>query len=440
MTLKSFKKIIIFSALFFGIMAAVYAGEKSQDAYAPVYTEPLTAKHLKDSLSRLIEFPFKLIKWPMDKGLVFMEEHRLDKKSKWIYSRLAEEGVKPLVGGSEACLIPAYGGEFNLLALTKLKDKYPDLVATTTVAQGPTSFFLVGSEIGAERIFGGGHVSGFFQYDVREKEPFYGIGPHTSLGDSTSFRMKTTQVGTVAGFSFSPSIDLSTVFTYKHVSIYNRAYDGKGDILGIFAGQNIPGINGEDLLSYAMVFNRDTRDSEDQATEGSYQKLSFKYTEGTGSSSARYFTYLLDAAKYFQLGSPKRIFAARFFAEYNQEINHGIVPFFEMTKLGSSGTFPARSQTARAFVYNRFYGEGAILLNLEYRYTVMEYKDFKAKVAVFSDSGEVFKKPIKFRISDLRESYGLGFYLSYAKNTLFAFSVAHGNEGTQFYLDNKIAF
>ncbi len=426
--------------LFLGTMAAVYAGEKSQDIYAPVYTKPLSSESLKDPVSRIIEFPFKLLKAPIDKGLIYMEEHRLDKKAKWIYSRMTEEGVKPLVGGSEASLIPAYGAEFNLMALTKQKDKYPDLVATTTVAQGPTTFFLVGSEIGAQQIFGGGHASGFFQYEVREKEPFYGIGPHTSMGDSTSFRMKTTQVGTVAGFSFSPTIDLSSVFSYKHVNIFNRAHDGKGDIRTIFAGQDIPGINGEDLLSYEMVFNRDTRDSPDQATKGSYQKLSFKYTDGTGSSSARYFTYLLDTAKYFQLGSPRRIFVTRFLTEYNQEVDHGNVPFFEMAKLGSSGTFPSRSQTARAFVYNRFYGESAILLNLEYRYTVMEYKEFKAKTAIFSDSGEVFKKLNKFRISDLRESYGVGFYLSYAKSTLFAFSVAHGNEGTQFYIDNKIAF
>jgi hypothetical protein len=130
----------------------------------------------------------------------------------------------------------------------------------------------------------------------------------------------------------------------------------------------------------------------------------------------------------------------RFFAEYNEAIDHGNVPFFEMAKLGSSGTFPSRSQTLRGFVYNRFYGTAAALLNLEYRYTVMEYKEFKLKTAFFSDTGEVFAKPSKFRFKDLRESYGIGLYLSYAKSTLLAFSVAQSGEGTQFYLDNKIAF
>ncbi|MFH1208870.1 MAG: BamA/TamA family outer membrane protein [Candidatus Omnitrophota bacterium] len=422
-------------------MPAGHAAEKNQDPYAPVYTEPLSAKPLKGPLSRLIELPFKLIKWPMDQGIIYTENHRLDKKAKWIYERAVEKGVKPLWGGSETSLIPFYGVELNFMALAKQKEKHPDLFATTTILHAPTSFFLVGSEIGADMIGGSGfHASGFFQYDVQEKEPFYGFGPKSSLGDSTSFRMKTTQVGAVAGLSFSPTLDLSSVFSYKNVNIFNRAHDGKGDIRTIFAGQNIPGLNGEDLLNYELVFNRDTRDSEDQATKGSCQRLSFKFTDGAGNSQARFFTYLLDAAKYFQLASPRRILVTRFFTEYNQEIDHGNVPFFEMVKLGGSGTFPSRSQTSRAFVYNRFYGEGAMLLNLEYRYAVMQYKDFKLNTALFLDEGQIFSDFGKMRFKYFRESYGVGFYLSYAKATLLAFSVAHGNEGTQFYLDNKIAF
>ena len=440
MDLRSFRQFGFFLVLFFMSMAAGYAGEKDPDLYAPVFTKPLTAKSLKDPLSRLLEYPFQLIKYPVEQGLIFTEEHRLDKKTKWVYERTVEKGFTPLWGGSETTLIPFYGGEFNLMALSRQKEKHPDLIATTTILHGPTSFFLVGSEIGAQQICGGGHASGFFQYDIQEKEPFYGIGPKSSMGDGTSFKMKTTKLGTVAGFSFSPTIDLSGIFTYKTVGITNRAHDGKGDIRTIFAGKNIPGLNGDDLLSYAVTLNRDTRDSQDQATKGSYQQLLFKYTDGTGHPAARYFTYLVDAAKYFQVASPRRILVTRFFMEYNQEINHGNVPFFEMVKLGSSGTFPSRSQTFRAYVYNRFYGNGAMLLNLEYRYTVMQYKEFKLNTAIFLDEGQIFNDFGKICMKYFQESYGVGFYLSYAKNTLLAFSVAHGNEGTQFYIDNKIAF
>jgi hypothetical protein len=70
----------------------------------------------------------------------------------------------------------------------------------------------------------------------------------------------------------------------------------------------------------------------------------------------------------------------------------------------------------------------------------MQYKDFKLNTAVFLDEGQIFSDFGKICLKYFRESYGVGFYLSYAKNTLLTFSVAHGNEGPQFYLDNKLAF
>ena len=73
-------------------------------------------------------------------------------------------------------------------------------------------------------------------------------------------------------------------------------------------------------------------------------------------------------------------------------------------------------------------------------YAIEEVADQKVKTAFFSDTGEVFRKINNFRFKDLRESYGIGFYLSYSKNTLLNFSVAHGNEGTQLYIKNKLAF
>ncbi len=433
----------IFSFLCLGLFAFAllgYGEEKKADLYAPVYTQPLSAQPLKGAFSRVIELPFKLIKWPMDQGIIFSENHRLDKKTIWLYEESLKQGIKPLFGFTDLSALPFFGAELNLLALAKQKEKYPDFFATTTLLYCPSVFFEVGSEIGAQRIGGTGfHTKGIFNYDLQQKEPFYGIGPHTSRGNGTSYRMETTQVGARAGYEFSPTIDLEAGFDYKKVNILNRTHDGKGDIRGIFAGQNIPGIGGDDLLNYSLTLGRDTRDSKDEATKGSYQKLLFRFTDGVNGSPARFLKYQIDMAKYFRLASPRRIFVARIFAEHNETID-GNLPFYEMAKLGGAGTNTRDSETARAFVYNRFYGQSALLLNLEYRYTVMEYKAFKVKTAFFSDTGEVFGKIHQFRLKDLRESYGVGLYISYARNSLLNFSVAHGNEGTRFYVKNKLAF
>lgn len=441
MTSKT-KKLLGFLCLgliFFALTG--YGEDKKTDLYAPAYARPLSPEPLKGAFSRIIEFPFKLIKWPIDRSIIFTENHRLDKKSIWLYEESLKQGVKPRFGFVDVSEIPFYGAEFDLLTLARQKEKFPDFFATASVLHSPSVLFQVGSEIGAQRIAETGfHAKGVFNYDRLEKESFYGIGPHTSRGDSTSFRMETTRVGVAAGYEFSPSIDLVSEFDYKHVNILNRAHDGKGDIRTIFAGQDIPGIEGDDLLDYALSLQRDTRDSKDDATQGSYQKLLFQFTDGVNNSQARFFKYQIDMAKYFRLGSPRRILAARLFAEHNQEIDHGAIPFYNLAKLGGAGTNVRDSEALRSYVYNRFYGETALLLNLEYRYTVLEYRDFKVKTAFFSDTGGVFAKIHNFRLKDLRESYGIGFYLSYSKNTLLNFSVAHGNEGTQVYFKNKLAF
>lgn len=439
MIVKAKKLLVLLSlALLFSI-ALVYGAESSQDRFTTAGTQS-SGEPLKGVFSRALEFPFQLIKWPIDQGLLFTEKHHLDKKTLWLYEQGLKYGFKPRFGTVDIAWMPYYGADLNFLALAGQKDRFPDFFVKGTVLHCPTVFLQTGAEIGAQRIGGTGfHSKGFVNYDKEEREPFYGIGPHSSRGDTTTYRMETTQVGIQGGYEFSPTIDLSGDFDYKHVKISSHVHDNKSDIASIF-GPNVPGLSGDNLLGYTMTLRRDTRDSKDDATQGSYQQFLVRYTDGVNHSQARYFTYQLDMAKYFQLASPRRIFVARLFAECNDEVDHGTIPFYNMAKLGGEGSNPRESETSRAFVYNRFYGEDALLVNFEYRYTVMEYRGFKLKTALFSDTGQVFEKISKFQFSDFRESYGVGFYLSYAKNTVVNFSVAHGDEGTRFYVKNKLAF
>ena len=382
---RNTRKVLSFFCLgLFVFACAVYGEVKKSDLYAPIYTKPLTPEPLKGAFSRIVESPFKLAKRFMDEGIIFTEEHRLDKKTIWLYEEALRKGIKPKFGFADVSAIPYFGAEFNLLTLARQQEKYPDFFATATTLYCPSVFFQVGTEIGAQRIGETGfHAKGLFNYDLEEKEPFYGIGPDTSRGDGTSYRMETTQVGAETGYEFSPSIDLTAGFDYKNVNILNRRHDGKGNITETFAGQNIPGLNGDNLLDYSLMLGRDTRDSKDDATQGSYQKFLFQFTDAVNASTARYFKYQLDMAKYFRLASPRRIFVTRLFAEHNQTVDHGDVPFYNMAKLGGAGTNVRDSEALRSFVYNRFYGESSLLLNLEYRYTVLEYKQFKLKAVFF---------------------------------------------------------
>lgn len=436
------KKTALFLCLsFFFFSVFAYAEDKKEDFYKPVYEKPLKTSSLKDPVSRVLAFPFELIKWPLDKALVFMEKKRLDRKAIWLYEKSVEYGVTPRVDSLNFNGIPSYGADFDFVRIFRQKEMYPDLIAKGWINHGPAVYFQTGAEFGKQRIADTGfHVSEFFQYENRRNETFYGIGPYSSRGDSASYIIERTTLATRAGYEFSPTLDLTSQFGYDHVNIKNRSHGGKGNITEVFARDNIPGLYGDDLLSYSLSLKRDTRDSKSSATQGSYQKLIFKYTDGVQSSKAQYFTYQVDAAKYFQLASPRRVLAARLFAEHNQTINRGDVPFYNMAKLGGSGTFPYVSQTSRGYVYDRFYGQSAVLLNLEYRYTIWQHREFQLDTVFFVDEGQVFGNLGKFNFSHFRESYGMGFNLNYSKLVLLSFDVAHGDEGTQFYIENKIPF
>ena len=427
--------------IFAAVAAFGFAGEKKADYYQPLYSEPLAAKPLTDPVSRFLELPFLLVKWPMDQMLVMTEKYRLERKTQWVFDKMGEYGFRPRLDSLDFSAAPSFGADIDFVKLFRKKVDLPDLLATGWINYGPTSYFQVGGKVGVERIGGTGlYTSLSSQYENRRNETFYGIGPRTSFGDSTSYIKETTSIGTTVGYKASPVLDFAAKIAYNHVNIKNRAHDGKGDINTIFANKNIPGKNGDDLLKFSFGITRDTRDSKEDATKGSYQKFLLGYTEGVDSSKARYFTYQIDAAKYLKLGSPRRVLAGRFFGEFNQAIDGGDVPFYEMTKLGGSGVFPRFGQAHRGFVYNRFSGESALLLSLEYRYTVWQHKEFKLKTVFFVDEGTVSRDSASFRFSDFRESYGIGFHLIYSQNVLLNFSVAHSDEGTQFYIENTVPF
>lgn len=151
-------------------------------------------------------------------------------------------------------------------------------------------------------------------------------------------------------------------------------------------------------------------------------------------------TYRADIAQYFKVGSPRRIFAIRGLAEHHDEINGGNVPFYNMSKLGGYGTLPEQSHTLRSYHVNRFFGESLLLFNIEYRYAIWEYRELQLDAVPFFDIGQTFGEWSDFQFKDFRESYGLEFRVYAARNNLINISIAHGDEGTNFFVRSKKAF
>lgn len=397
------------------------------------------AKSTTRFAAQVLTFPFEVIRWPIDQTLVVTEKYHLDDKAFWFYNQMLDRGVSPYFNNIDL-LKREVGLDVEWLRLTGLNAKQPDASITSWLHYAHGVNLSAGTKLKAERI----HESNFYtygsaQYENRPEEHFYGIGPDTSKGDGTSFRMETTQLTYAAGYQFTPFTSFEASFGYRNVNITNGEDGGRGEIDRIFPGQ-ITGLGGDELLAWEMAFSRDTRDHEGNSTKGSLQKLQAGYYEGLGSSEAGFFKLAGELAHFFQLGSEDRVLVTRALGEHRIERGDKQIPFHQMSMLGGYGAAPRLSHTLRGYSFNRFFDESLLLLNLEYRYSIWQRGDMRLQTVAFFDEGQVFGEWSEMQIKDFKESYGGGFRFSVAHLNLLSVEIAHGDEGTAFYVKSNMPF
>ena len=430
-------------AVIIGGSFPVYAESISYDPYAPTYREVPKDRSLgASSLSNLLVSPLQLVRWPIDQTLQFVEKHRLDDKAIWIYDQIKNQGVTPSVNVVKITDI-GVGAEFDFVRITRQKLNFSDLIVDGHIRYNQDAIFDVGSKVGWNRIAGtDAYTYGVFKYEDRPQEHFYGLGPHSSRGDGSVFSMEQTTLKSVVGYDWNPNLKSEGFFSYRNINISGGKDGGRGQIREhpSFSAERVPGIEGDSIIAVGLDLRFDTRDRQDNTTRGGLRRFAISFNEGLDSSDARYFKYITELSQYFRLGSDRRVLAFRFYGEHNDKLDEREVPFHQMAKLGGYGAYPRLSQPLRAFNFNRFFDDSAALFNLEYRYTVWEYRHFKLDSVFFWDEGQVFKEISKFKISDFRESYGIGFRLSLRNTMIISLEVAHGDEGTNLYIKSKAPF
>ena len=435
----SFKKIIYpVAVLLFGaacLAAPLRAG--TYDRYATLYRQDRAPSGAAKIANEFLTYPFELLRWPMDRGLVFFEKHHLEAQGRWIYDEIRNRGLYPHVGGFRS-----YGLDVDFIQLADQKMNFPDLKLKSGVHWDYHDVFQVTADAGWQDLGETGvGPAAFFSYESRPEEHFYGIGPNTSAGDGASYKAETTTVGTRLDYNPNPTIHGDVFFSYRNVNITNGEDGGRNVIDKIFPAGSIPGLAGDELLDVGINLMHDTRNHKGLSDRGGLRRFGFGYHEGLGSSDSRYLKYQTEISQYFRLWSNRRVLAVRFFGEHNDGLGGHGVPFHQMAKLGGFGLSTSdTSETLRGFDENRFFGESAALLNLEYRYAIYEYREFRLDAVFFWDEGQVFQKFRDFRFSDFRESYGTGFRLSVANHMLVSAELAHGDEGTQFYVKTRTPF
>ncbi len=439
-TLFRYGWFFVFGVLALGVSSSLQAKDLGYDQYATLYEkEPKAPSWAKNAAKHFLVYPFELIRWPIDKGLFYTEKYHLDRKTFWLYDKLVDQGITPRVDTVDV-FSSIYGVELDFVRLLHQKERFPDVTLKGWVNYGYDVYFGAGAKAGFDHIGETNfHTYGVFQYDYQPKLSFYGFGPHSSSGDQTSYRMESTKLQSITGYNFSPTLSLDFAFTFRNVHIANGR-DGSIGALRDYFPYPIPGDGGDKIISQGLELNHDTRNHNEDSTSGGQQRLGLILNEGLDDSRARYLKTEVEVTQYFRLLSDRRILVLHFYGERNDESRHHDVPFYDQARLGGYGVFPRAGRTLRAFDYDRFFDKQALLFNVEYRYTIWEYRNYKVDTVLFWDEGQVFERFSEFKLSDFRESYGLGLRFSVARNVLLTLEWAHGEEGSRYYLRTRAPF
>ncbi len=440
--------------LFFVLLPSVSLLAKEElvyDSYTVALREPsvlnpeIQRTHADHQLAaRILEQPFRPAGHAIGKSAEWVERHHIDDKTIWFFDKLALQGIFPSLHGPNEGSFGTTGikGRIEIDRLLKMEQRSISLNAFG--AWAPSVHFggsdvYVGTNYELTLPEASWYHKGLVRYARSSSESFYGIGNDTSRGSWSTYQPEELKLEGTLGTKSIAGLDLNSAFTYQKMNIGNGARPRVWKIKNRFLSQNIPGINGGDLIGIKAHLSYDFRDRQDEPKSGGYGKLEIAYNHDTGGEDFQYLTLSGSLAHFFKLWSDRRVLAFRFLAETNQDLAGGDVPFFNMARLGGSKPW-AGSELLRSYRFNRFFDSSLTGGSVEYRYNVYQYGDFGANAFGLFDVGEVFDGIRDFSLGELVYSYGGGLDIKFRGKTLLTLALAHGNEGSEFEVNSKSSF
>lgn len=421
--------------------SAASARELSYDRYAPVYTKPLSApptgRHIA---ANLLTYPLEPLRMLTSATLSTIEKYHLDDKFTWGLDTLQGHGFTPKIGFLSLNQ-RRFGADIDFVKLAGLKSELPDLTVQGNLQYASDLFFETGGQIGLERIADTGLYAKIdLQYLYRPREHFYGIGPTTSAGDGAVYGYEETSVGPMVGHQWGDDLSVDFKSQYRNINISEGREAGRLQARDLVNPGQLSGSYGDRLLTQELGITHDTRNHKGNSDRGGLRNFTLSYNEGLGQSNASYLKYQTELSQYFRLYSDRRVLAVRFFGEHNDELGRGEVPFHQLAKLGGYGRQNFFSNTLRGYDDNRFTDASATVFNIEYRYNIWHYRDFKLDAVAFWDEGQVFDRLGSFKLDNFRYSLGGGFRVSIAELTVLTLEAARAGEGTNVYIRTETPF
>ena len=409
-----------------------------------IQLESAEKRNRNQLLARILEQPIRPVGYVLGRTAEWVDRKHVDDKAIWFFDELASRGVYPSLKTPTEGGFGAVGVKGRVELEKLLQFEQPYLSVDVSGGWTPNKDFA-----GTSVDFGGHYYfetpthsffhEGAVHYQRSSSESFYGIGQDTSLGEWSVYQPEELRFESALGYRLTRSVESKAAFVYQRMNIGNGARERVGKIKEHFPVAGIPGVNGGDLIGLVTRITHDTRDQKSDPREGGQESLAFSYFHDVDGNDFQYLKVAGSVSHFFSIFSDRRILALRIAAEKNQELGGGRIPFFNLARLGGSDITDG-SELLRSYRYNRFFDEGLVTANAEYRYNVYQYGDFGTDAFLLFDVGEVFEEIGDFGFDELKFSYGGGFNLKFRRRTLVSCFIARGSEGWRSGLHTRLSF
>jgi hypothetical protein len=369
------------------------------------------AKAASITLPKDTRNPFAVINEGLEKGL-----------GVWNGMKVGAHGLSLHLGGLAVGSGLGFGPEY----IYKTGDLYnPDLIWDSYAVASFQTYYRLQTGLEAPKLFNGhafAKVEGVrFDYP---RLAYYGPGPDSKKTGRTDYRMQDNYVDFRVGYQARSRFRIGILGGFQNVKIGSGTADQYASTDATYTQAEAPGLDEKANFWNGGFFLRfDSRDNPSDAHSGAFLYSQFQVVEGSQRKLGAFNEYDFEAQQFFHFWNKRRVIATRFKTSLTTPKPNTFVPFYLEPRLGGQDDL-------RGFRPYRFYDQNSVLVQGEYRWTVME----PLELAVFGDGGKVFHDWQNFSLGGLEVDAGVG--LRVRRNEFVPLRVDAGfsREGFQVWL------
>ena len=374
---------------------------------------PAEAQAIRDTLQRppaqysadwvdVVEFPLKVIGWPLDLVLVRLPAWLVGQITAprppsglmRTYRAMSEWGARPTIRTTI--------GPRSAAALELQFDRFYPFYVHAAVSRRLSQRYRTGLLLNRRTTW----LATEAKWQRDAQTPFYGIGPQTDKDDRAFYRRDWWDVAARTGLMVTPSLIFAGGLAYEH----NEVGDPIGtsqSIFNDFPTDSLYGAN--ETTEYLRVELSGTlnltrwRDFQQTGVTTGLAARSFFGLTGTDSD----FRLLTGFLQTYLPIDGQQMFAFRVTSDISRDDGGEGVPFYHLSTLGGS-------RSALGFPSSRFVDYDMLSFMSEYRFEIWRelHSRMRAETFLFFHYGAVGETIGQIEGSDWHPSYGLGIRLS----------------------------